>query len=358
VNLGPKELLERYQPKQGQTLTHDRQLGVVRFSPDGKVLAAGALDGTVRRWDAANAFAPLPPLLGHNGWVQALAFHPDSKRLFTADSWGRLCCWPFTEKEPKPLWSVAAAHDGWVRRLVVSPDGGAIASCGVDRVIRFWSADAGKKLRELAGHEHDVYSLAFHPDGKSLVSGDLRGVVKHWDLASGKAVRAFDASAMYRYDRMQDVGGVRWLAFDRAGAALACGGGQPSSGGFVQGVPLLLVIDWPAGKVTQSLKIGGDSDGFVLDAAWHPDGFVMGVTSGQPGQGKLFFHRPGDTQPFFLTPAMPNCHALAVHPNLTRLVVSATNGSSGGNGRVLDKNKEYAGNWSPLHIWDLPVRKG
>jgi hypothetical protein len=60
-------------------------------------------------------------------------------------------------------------------------------------------------------------------------------------------------------------------------------------------------------------------------------------------------------QPFFLAPAMPNCHSLAVPPNYKRLVVSVTNGSSNGNGRVLDKNKEYPGNWSPLHVWDLPA---
>jgi hypothetical protein len=159
---------------------------------------------------------------------------------------------------------------------------------------------------------------------------------------------------MYRYDRMQDVGGVRCLAFDRAGATLACAGGQPSGGGFVQGVPLLLFFEWASGKATQSLKIGGEADGFVLDVAWHADGFAMAVTSGQPGNGKLFFHRLGDAQPFFLTPAMPNCHSLAVHPGGTRLVVSATNGGSNGNGRVLGANKEYPGNWSPLHVWDLP----
>ena len=68
----------------------------------------------------------------------------------------------------------------------------------------------------------------------------------------------------------------------------------------------------------------------------------------------LLFHRPGDAQPFFLTGSMPNCHSLAVHPGGTRLVVAATNANSAGNGRVLGPNKEYPGNVSPLHVWDLP----
>ena len=67
----------------------------------------------MHRWEVTgDSLTPMPDLTGHHGWVQALAFHPDGKRLFTADSWGRLCCWAFAEKEAKPTWAVAQAHDG------------------------------------------------------------------------------------------------------------------------------------------------------------------------------------------------------------------------------------------------------
>jgi hypothetical protein len=79
----------------------------------------------------------------------------------------------------------------------------------------------------------------------------------------------------------------------------------------------------------------------------------MAVTSGNPGTGKFYFFEPGAAQPFSLTPKMANCHSLAVHPEGKRLVVSATNTGSNGNGRQL-KGNEYLGNWSPLVIWDLP----
>ncbi|HKI32213.1 MAG TPA: WD40 repeat domain-containing protein [Gemmataceae bacterium] len=353
MDLDPKTLPQRYGPKEVKALTLDRQVGALRFSPCGKVLAAGGCDATVRRWDAtSDAFAPLPPLTGHDGWVQALAFHPDERRLFSADSWGRLSCWPYADKEAKPLWSIAQAHDGWVRCLAVSPDGKRLASCGRDRAMRLWSDD-GKKQQELAAGE-DVYAVAFHPDGKSLVSGDLQGVVKVWDPATGKAVREFDARTLYFFERLQDVGGVRCLAFDRACTTLAVGGSLPKSGGFVQGIPTLLLFDWATGKLRQTLKGANDNEGFVLDVHFHPDGFVMAVTSGQPGQGKFFFQRPEDAQPFFVTTKMANCHALAVHPNGTRLAVAATNANSNGNGRRLGPNKEYPDNWSPVHVWDVP----
>jgi WD40 repeat protein len=66
-------------------LAPDAQLSLVRFSPCGKVLAAAAHDGTVRRFDMTKAEpTELPKLAGHDGWVTALAFAP-SGRLFPGD---------------------------------------------------------------------------------------------------------------------------------------------------------------------------------------------------------------------------------------------------------------------------------
>jgi WD40 repeat protein len=348
-----RTLQQRYTPKQTKVINLEQQACMLRFSPDGKVLAAACFDQVVRRLDATtDPFAPLPPVAGHNGWVQCLAFHPDGKRAFSADTWGQVRAWPFAEAEPKPLWNVAQAHDGWVRGLVVSPDGKTLATCGADRAIRLWSADDGKKLTELAAGE-DVHALLFHPDGKSLVSGDLKGVVKVWDVASGKAARELDARGLYLYERLQDVGGVRCLAFDKTGATLACGGCQPKGGGFVEGTLLILLFDWVSGKVKETITFGAAADGFVKDLHLHADGFLMAVSSGQPGNGKLFFFNPGDKEPFFTAP-MANCHSLALHPNGTRLAVAATNANSAGNGRPMTANKEYPGNFSPIHIWDMP----
>jgi WD40 repeat protein len=97
----------KYQPTQLKALTLDRQVCLVRFSPCGKVLAAGGHDGTVRPWDASlDPMPPLPSLAGHHGWVTGLAFHPDGKHLFTADTWGQMRCWPYADQQPQALWTV------------------------------------------------------------------------------------------------------------------------------------------------------------------------------------------------------------------------------------------------------------
>jgi WD40 repeat protein len=52
----------------------------VAFSPDGRLLASGSDDQTVRVWDAASG-AQLRCLQGHEGRVERVAFSPDGRRL-------------------------------------------------------------------------------------------------------------------------------------------------------------------------------------------------------------------------------------------------------------------------------------
>ena len=128
------------------------------------------------------------------------------------------------------------------------------------------------------------------------------------------------------------------------------------SGANVQGTPAFLAFDWKTGTATQTRKVATNNDGFIYDLHVHAAGFVMGVTSGQPGNGKFFFQRPEDAQPFFITKAMQNCHSLAPDPTGQRLAVIASAGNFG-NGRQLDANKQYPGGWSPVVIWQLPAGK-
>lgn len=349
----PAPMANRLQPRQVRTTNLDRQLCKIRFSPCGRFLAGGGFDATVRRWEVTDAaLTAMPNLTGHRGWVQSLAFHPDRRRLITADSWGEIRIWPYAEQSPtNAARTIAAAHDGWVRDLAVSNDGRLLASCGADRKVCVWSIEDGRKVHELTGHTDTVLAVAFHPDNRALVSGDLRGNVFQWDVTTGQKGRTLDCQLMYTLNRLQDYGGARRLIFDAEGRTLACAGGRPGTAGTV---PTTLLFDWATGRLQHTLSVGVANDGFVFDLAFHAAGFVIGVTSGTPGSGKFFFHRPGEQAPFFLNTSMPNCHSLAIHPDGRRMLISATNGGSNGNGRPL-RNGEYVGNTSPLHLWELPA---
>ena len=59
---------------------HDAEVRSVAFSPDGKLLASGSGDNTVKLWDAATG-AEVRTLSGHSRWVTSVAFSPDGMWL-------------------------------------------------------------------------------------------------------------------------------------------------------------------------------------------------------------------------------------------------------------------------------------
>lgn len=373
-------------------LRPDRQAGALRFSPAGGLLVAGMLDGTLRRWgmvdppadaaadSAAEGKKPGKPAggrpapvgtgpfqewkrgEGHRGWVQTLVFSADGKRLWSADSWGTVAAWETTPEAVAPLHTFTA-HDGWVRSIALSADGKRLATIGRDRLLRVWDAEAPaheKPLFEAALGE-DLFSVAIHPSDGGIVAGDLRGKLHRFalrDAAAGPAYEslpAWDAGSLYMESRLQDVGGIRRLTFDVAGETLFAAGAAPKGGGNVQGTPTILGFRWPSGEKlpAASFTLGGEGDGFVYDLAPLPNGLLLGVSSGNPGVGKVFGFQPGQAEPALLYTKLPNCHALALHPDGRRIAVASTNGGSNGNGRAL-KEGEYLGNYSPITLLELP----
>jgi WD40 repeat protein len=340
----------------------------LRFSPCGKFLVAGGNTGKLLRWDAAaaeDAFAELAPLAGHGGWVQALAFAPQGTRLFTGDSWGRLSMWDYAkwtadDKDAKPTWNLEQAHDGWLRSIVVSPDAKTIATCGRDNFIRLWDAATGKNLAEVQ-NTHDTFVLAYSPDGATLASGDHAGVVKLWDVKNpgvlaAKPVKELDAKNLAYSNRLQDVGGVRVLAFTPDGKQLLVGGTQPKNGGNVQGTPTVLTFDIATGKQAGPAQ---EFAGYVYptDIRFLNDGTLAISLSGNPGAGKIVLTKPGEAKPFFESTKHSNCHAIAPHPTAPRFALAGSGAGIGGNGREKNaKPEDYKATWTPVFVMEIPSK--
>jgi WD40 repeat protein len=150
------------------------------FSPDGKWLAAAAVEGTrqVRLWEVGT-WREAGRIDHGAAPIHQLAFSPDGRRLAVASYSEVLRVWdPATLREVQAL----RGHRGSVYATAYSRDGRLLATAGADRTVRLWDADTGRESRVLQGHAAGVWGVAFHPDGRFLASVDQTGVAKIWDV--------------------------------------------------------------------------------------------------------------------------------------------------------------------------------
>jgi len=353
-----------FKPKQLKAIEHENELVAARYSPCGKFLFAGSYDAKIYRWDLADGTKT--SFAKHHGWLQGLVFHPDGKRMFTGDSWGGICCWDYAAKSPEPMWTRTDAHTRWMHGLAISPDGTLLATCGADKVVRLWSTLDGSPKGETTAQGFDLLSLCFHPNGKSLVVGDLKGVATDWDVATLKPSRQLDAKILFLrplssgVPEINDVGGVRCITFDSTGKFLVCSGSQPTSSGFFQGKPTIVVLDWQTGERKHLLQWEGvtPDDGITMDVSWHTNGYLLATSSGQPGKGAFYCWKPEEKQPFHLDKAITHSRSVSLDPSGQTAAVLQIKPPPGGvnnlNGRGKDKSDDtYCGLMSVITLWDI-----
>jgi tetratricopeptide (TPR) repeat protein len=182
----------------------------VSFSPDGRLLAAGFLNGGIKLFQVYTG-QKTSNLDGHAASVNSVAFSPNSRLLASGSR----------DKTIK-LWNVDSGgeiqtlrgHDGEVRSVAFSPDGNWLVSGSHDHTVRIWRAVTGREVQVLGEHKHHVTAVVFSPNGRWLASSSLDKTIKLWDVTTGRAVRTLRGHTK----------GVESLAFSPDGRLIASGG--------------------------------------------------------------------------------------------------------------------------------------
>lgn len=198
---------------------HTNVINALAFSRDGRLLASGSGDKTVRIWSVADigrmSTAPaLVTLEGHSDDIYGAAFSPDGTKLVSASYDNTLRLWDIANvatgrKVPSP--TVLRQHTDKARCVAYSPDGNYIVSGGDDARILLWEGN-GRFIKEIDRLSDDVNSISFSADSKKIVAMSKAGAV--YALPSGAKISTFSqhnntvvASAFYGTDLVATAGG-------------------------------------------------------------------------------------------------------------------------------------------------------
>jgi WD40 repeat protein/serine/threonine protein kinase len=291
--------LKRLRYGHHRPLRHTGFIWDMALSSDGRLLAAGGSDGSVKLWDT-QTWEEVRTFQVPGGSIHSVALGPGGRRLATATDDGRVKLWDVPtgaelctldrdEQEgnlkfsPDGRWIVSGAGgsvkiwdsttgvllrtrpaDG-VTCLAFSPDGQCLAVGNRDRTVTLWDTVGWTVRHRLEPHAQDVISLAFRADGAQLAVAcgqwkwtGSNGEVKIWDVATGQEVRSLRGH----------VGGAFAVAFAPDGRRLASGGVEDA-----------LVKLWDPETGREVLTLRGHSDG-VLGVVFSPDGRHLYSASG------------------------------------------------------------------------------
>jgi len=148
---------------------HVTQIWAVAEGPDGRLIATGGFDHTIRLWLQTGEV--LAVLKGHEEAITSVAFSPDGKRLASAarDQTARI--WDLSRGGKMTKLPTAAMTVSW------HPSGETLLTAGYDQEVKLWDVPSGELSASRAVAKRQLLAAAFSPDGQRIVARGLDGEV-------------------------------------------------------------------------------------------------------------------------------------------------------------------------------------
>ena len=166
---------------------HELAVNCVAYSPDGKTVATAHGD-TVSRWDASTG-EPAGQALVHSGAVASIAFSRDGRLLATGTFDKSVRIWDMASgklvgqpiPQPDIVNSVEFSRDG---RWLLAATG--FRDHSVPSSARIWEVATGKPASPPLAHPATVRGGVFTPDGRLAITGAYDGLIRYWDTSTGQ----------------------------------------------------------------------------------------------------------------------------------------------------------------------------